>query len=617
MSKTTQEPEEDFYAEEQLTSTPSLTKKSVFDDLSFEEIVENCKKEKKKFIDPNFPPNDSSIFVNEKTKKEDKNLHDVKPVWCRPPKDHVFWSGNFEVSDLKQGGVGDCYLLSALNIISQKIHLIQNLFVNSNAEYGVYSFRFYKNGWKEIIIDDLIPCHEKTLVPIFTQSKSNEYWFILLEKAYAKFHGTYQNLDMGHTTDAFFDLTGGIASTYFSMDFTLDSLWDLLKNNHQSDTLMAASSNVFEEGTNTQGILSQHAYTVLQVHDDDHSKLIKLRNPHGTSTWTGKWHNKDQISWTSELKDKLKLNDESFDGTFWMDVIDFKEYFKAFSLCKLIPENYERISLKGKWEKSKTTEYNYKSFDLSSEGKTKLFITFHQPDKRLTQTKYKNVKIWVSPAKENHLFQSLPIIFGPTFHIATRDFSIEVDLDVSIKHYKIYIMSLENETERYTLRCASNNRVHVKESKEMKVVEKTSTGVWKYPYYGGCQNYFTFAENPTAILKVKKNLKFMVLLKSKNPETLVGIGFNSHKTGVVLNTMYEKQFDSFIQEFEPGIVEFLFSTFKPGVNDKYKVTIVTDSPYEIEDLTFDKLRYHRYFYFGALSVAFGSIVYELRKYIKS
>ena len=338
---------------------------------------------------------------------------------------------------LKLGGVGDCYLLSALNIITQNINLIQNLFVNSNSEFGIYSFRFYKNGWKEIIIDDLIPCYESNLIPVFTQSKSNEFWFILLEKAYAKLHGTYQNLDMGHTADAFFDLTGGIASTYYTYDFTIESFWDLIKNNERSDTLMTASSKKFESEMNSFGILSQHAYTILQVHQDDNLKLIKLRNPHGNSNWNGKWNNKDKESWTIELKKELKINEiETFDGTFWMDAIDFHQYFIAFSLCKLIPDHYERISIKKQWEKSKESRYNFKSFDLNSEeGKTKLFVTLHQPDKRLTQRDYQSVKVWISTdskLKENSLFDSLPIKFGPQFHCATRDFSIEVD-DFTLK----------------------------------------------------------------------------------------------------------------------------------------------------------------------------------------
>jgi hypothetical protein len=95
---------EDVFHEVPFTSTPSLAKRSIFDsDLTFDQILQDCKNNKKKFIDVNFPPCDSSIFHNEETKKEDNILNKIQVTWCRPPKDHVFWSGNFQIPDMKQG----------------------------------------------------------------------------------------------------------------------------------------------------------------------------------------------------------------------------------------------------------------------------------------------------------------------------------------------------------------------------------------------------------------------------------------------------------------------------------------------------------------------------------
>jgi hypothetical protein len=95
---------EDIIPEGPHTSTPSLAKKSIFDsDLTFDQILQDSKNKKKKFIDINFPPCDSSIFHNETTQKEDKILNKIDITWCRPPKGHIFWSGNFQIPDMKQG----------------------------------------------------------------------------------------------------------------------------------------------------------------------------------------------------------------------------------------------------------------------------------------------------------------------------------------------------------------------------------------------------------------------------------------------------------------------------------------------------------------------------------
>ena len=71
-----------------------------------------------------------------------------------------------------------------------------------------------KNGeWQIVTIDDLFPCYPQGQ-PLFSQGSSNEIWVLLLEKAYAKLHKSYEILNGGSATEALVDLTGMVVEKY-------------------------------------------------------------------------------------------------------------------------------------------------------------------------------------------------------------------------------------------------------------------------------------------------------------------------------------------------------------------------------------------------------------------
>lgn len=81
------------------------------------------------------------------------------------------------------------------------------------SERHKYWIRLYddKKGekkFKKICIDDYIPCNGRTRRPVFARPKGNEIWVLLLEKAFAKFNGSYGKLQGGREVWAFKAMTG-------------------------------------------------------------------------------------------------------------------------------------------------------------------------------------------------------------------------------------------------------------------------------------------------------------------------------------------------------------------------------------------------------------------------
>jgi calpain-15 len=65
----------------------------------------------------------------------------------------------------------------------------------------------FKNGEnREIIIDNYFPCIDGN--PCFTKAKGNELWVLVLEKVWAKVHGSYERIEAGFSHEVMRDLTG-------------------------------------------------------------------------------------------------------------------------------------------------------------------------------------------------------------------------------------------------------------------------------------------------------------------------------------------------------------------------------------------------------------------------
>ncbi|XP_015187100.1 PREDICTED: calpain-B isoform X4 [Polistes dominula] len=318
------------------------------------------------FEDPEFPAVDSSLYFS---KRPDRYIE-----WRRPMEiadDPQLFVEGFSRFDVQQGELGDCWLLAAVANLTMDSNLFFQVVPEDQSfqeNYaGIFHFRFWQYGrWVDVVIDDRLPTYNGELIYMHS-AESNEFWSALLEKAYAKLHGSYEALKGGTTCEAMEDFTGGVTEMY-QMDEAPPNLFNVLLKAFERNSLMGCSiepdPNVLEAET-PQGLIRGHAYSITRVkyveiqtpNQYGRIPLLRLRNPWGNEAeWNGPWSDKSP-EWRfipDHEKEELGLTFD-VDGEFWISLQDFKTYFTQLEICNLNPDSLTEDDInagKKRWEMS-------------------------------------------------------------------------------------------------------------------------------------------------------------------------------------------------------------------------------------------------------------------------
>lgn len=85
--------------------------------------------------------------------------------------------------------------------------------IEETNEQCIYAVSLYKNGLPiAVVLDDFIVC--KNAQPAFSKAAGCEIWVLLLEKAWAKIHGSFHRIIGGMSHLTMRDLTGAPGYEY-------------------------------------------------------------------------------------------------------------------------------------------------------------------------------------------------------------------------------------------------------------------------------------------------------------------------------------------------------------------------------------------------------------------
>uniref|UniRef100_G1TYB0 Calpain 12 n=1 Tax=Oryctolagus cuniculus TaxID=9986 RepID=G1TYB0_RABIT len=325
---------------------PGAQGPQLFRGQDYEAIRAACLESEVLFRDPHFPAGPDALGYDllgpdsEKAKGvEWKRPHE----FCAEPR---FICEDMSRTDVCQGRLGNCWLLAAAASLTLYPRLLCRVVPPGqgfgDGYAGVFHFQLWQFGrWVDVVVDDRLPVREGKLMFVRSDQR-NEFWAPLLEKAYAKIHGSYEVMRGGHMNEAFVDFTGGVGEVLY-LRHGAPGLFSLLRRALAKESLVGATALSDRGEYRTEdGLVRGHAYSVTGTHKlflgFTKVRLLRLRNPWGRVEWTGAWSDSCP-RWDSlpaEWRDALLVQKE--DGEFWMELQDFLHHFNTVQICSLSPE---------------------------------------------------------------------------------------------------------------------------------------------------------------------------------------------------------------------------------------------------------------------------------------
>eukprot|EP01130_Rhizamoeba_saxonica_P002364 TRINITY_DN12184_c0_g1_i1.p1 TRINITY_DN12184_c0_g1~~TRINITY_DN12184_c0_g1_i1.p1 ORF type:complete len:959 (+),score=191.59 TRINITY_DN12184_c0_g1_i1:30-2879(+) len=499
-------------------------------------IIQQCQNSGQKWEDPDFPAVPESLFPSNRKRAS-------RYIWIRPDglalNPSLFVDGT-EQGDVVQGTLGDCWLLSAFAVLAGSDG-IEELFPSSYPEYGFYQCIIHKDGeWQIITVDDRIPCTKAKKIAFGRCKDNDEIWVPILEKAIAKYHGCYENLESGNAGEALTDLSG--YPHEIVEPSALSAFWNFISESLENGDLIGCSK---EDDSITglhsdMGIIVNHAYSIIKCVELEGNRLLLIRNPWGKFEWTGRWSDGAK-EWTPEILNKFEVCFED-DGSFYMEFNDFCEHFTTLYFLRANCHfTWEKYIYYGNWEGVSAAgsqiyhnwfmnpQYLIGAKDVSSP----VFIYLSVKDRgnalfKRGESRYPPIGLIII---EKNVYDTYREMGGKLHSVTTYNETRNNTLSFYAETNKAYVV-LPSTYDRgiesqFTLNIYSQYPIECEHLIDRRLT-LTAKGAWSENLCGGCKKYVSsWLNNPKFMLVMQEDSNVtMTLIQPGGEDVCAPIGFS-------------------------------------------------------------------------------------------
>ena len=291
------------------------------------------KNNENKFIDKLYPSENFSQEFEELLQIESSNIDwkSAREIFGKKVK---IFGDTISFKDIKLGPANNSYFVSAISSLSEFSNIITQLFrtftLPKNGEPIEICVRI-EGKWTVICLDDMFLVNKENNLPIFSTSPTKNIWGMLLEKAWAKICGGYENIIHGTSKEIFETFTPFRVIEMNFKKMENEAFWKYINSSFQHNCMMTCITKDDIIDFESVGFFSGFSFSLFESQDDEKNKdsiikVVKIRNPIGESDIY-----KNLIN--EELIESLGILKSEEDGIFLMDYTNFMKYFSFITIC--------------------------------------------------------------------------------------------------------------------------------------------------------------------------------------------------------------------------------------------------------------------------------------------
>ena len=294
-------------------------------------------KKKEKYIDKYYPSHNFSPEVEELLQIENSNIEwkSAREIFGKKVK---IFGETISFKDIKMGSANNSYFISAISSLSEYSNLITQLFrtvlLPENGEAIELCLRI-EGKWTVIYLDDMFMVNKENNLPIFSTSPTKNIWGMLLEKAWAKICGGYENIIYGNSKEIFEAFTPFRVMEINLKKVENELFWKYINSSFEHNCIMTCTTKDDIIDCESIGFFNDYSFSLFENEENekinDNIKFVKIRNPKGESEMY-----KNIIN--EELIENLGILNSEENGIFLMDYTNFMKLFSIITIC--IPTSF-------------------------------------------------------------------------------------------------------------------------------------------------------------------------------------------------------------------------------------------------------------------------------------